>query len=221
MSSYAIVLTHNRPELLERCLIAISPQVDKVVVVDNASDPPARLGSDSWPSNFILYEDPLQPPNLAYLWNQQFDRIASWEAFQRGEQWDIAVLCDDAIAPPDWFATVRAGMREHGAAAAFTSDRPFAQVKREPDNDIYGRMVGHAFVVAGEKQLRANETMLWWYLDTDMDFQARLAGGMANIPGPIVYNEQPNYWTNAKHELGTQAGLDREAFRAYWGSVPW
>jgi rhamnopyranosyl-N-acetylglucosaminyl-diphospho-decaprenol beta-1,3/1,4-galactofuranosyltransferase len=44
----AVVLTHNAPGSLERCLRAIADQTvppDSVLVVDNASDPPASLGS--------------------------------------------------------------------------------------------------------------------------------------------------------------------------------
>jgi rhamnopyranosyl-N-acetylglucosaminyl-diphospho-decaprenol beta-1,3/1,4-galactofuranosyltransferase len=41
----AVVLTHNAPESLARCLEAIRSQdraVDRILVVDNASDPPAK-----------------------------------------------------------------------------------------------------------------------------------------------------------------------------------
>jgi rhamnopyranosyl-N-acetylglucosaminyl-diphospho-decaprenol beta-1,3/1,4-galactofuranosyltransferase len=44
----AVVLTHNAPGSLERCLRAIAGQTvppDAVLVVDNASDPPASLGA--------------------------------------------------------------------------------------------------------------------------------------------------------------------------------
>ncbi len=37
----AVILTHNRPELLAACVGAIRGQVDTVLVVDNASAPPA------------------------------------------------------------------------------------------------------------------------------------------------------------------------------------
>lgn len=217
-NSYAVVLTHNRPELLQRCLEAIAPQVDKVIVVDNASSPPVALSRWIRPSNVQLVTDPSQPPNLSRMWNTQFDRIARMEKY--AEQWDVAVLCDDAIAPPGWFTAARDGMRAADAAAASTHaihaiEQPI--IKTTPDGDLFNRMCGWAFMLAGEKGIRADEEMHWWYVDDDISFQARKAGGMVIVPGPVVPNEIPNGWTNAKQELGAQAGQDRAVFQAKWG----
>jgi rhamnopyranosyl-N-acetylglucosaminyl-diphospho-decaprenol beta-1,3/1,4-galactofuranosyltransferase len=49
----AVVLTHNAPDSLGRCLRAIAGQTlppDSVLVVDNASNPPASLGDPTGPS---------------------------------------------------------------------------------------------------------------------------------------------------------------------------
>jgi glycosyltransferase involved in cell wall biosynthesis len=223
---FAVVLTHNRPELLTRCVAAIAPQVDLVLVVDNASDPPVNLddlhavgGSD-----VLLLSVPGQPPNLARLWNLGFEVVRRAAGDADYGQWDIAVLCDDAIAPDGWVDTVATGMRAHGAAAAAThSIAPVAApiLKTAPDADIANRMPGWAFVLRGELGLRADESMHWWYQDTSLDFSARLAGGMVIVPGSVVVNELPNDFTSSVPGLAEQAARDREAFAAKWGEVPW
>ncbi len=223
VTSYAVVLTHNRPELLDRCIAAISPQVDRVHVVDNASDPPMRR-IVSMPGNMVLFEEPMQPPNLAVLWNQQIDLIEKIETNKGSEAWEIAFLCDDAIVPEHWFITVKTGLRAHRASAGSTGPlepRNDYLLKAELDGNVYERMCGWAFVLAGEKGLRADETMHWWFVDSDLDYQARRLGGTIICPGPSVPNELPGAWTNAKPELGTRAGLDRQAFNAKWNVNYW
>lgn len=222
MTRYAIVLTHNRPEMLLRCVRAIAPQVDCVMVVDNASDPPVRIGPEEWPLNTMLYQDPSQPPNLAKLWNRQLDVIARRET--SAAAWEVAMLCDDSIVPLDWFRIVSDGMRAHRAVAGSTGPlgpRNDYLLQTQLTENVYERMCGWAFMLAGEKGLRADDSMHWWFCDSDLDWTARQNGGMVICPGPSVPNELPGHWTNAKPELGTQAGLDREAFRVKWGQCPW
>lgn len=223
MTDYAVVLTHNRPEVLKRCLAAIAPQVDRVIVVDNASDPRVQIGLD-WPANAELIYEPAQPPNLAWLWNQQLNRIENIEKWDPHSVWSVAMLCDDAIVPDGWFDAVVSGMGIHKAAAGCThAILPVTQFifKTEPDSDVFNRMTGWAFVLAGEKSLRADETMHWWFCDTDLDWSARAAGGMVIVPGSVVPNEYSGTWTNAKPELTEQAGRDRGAFAAKHGTCPW
>jgi glycosyltransferase involved in cell wall biosynthesis len=218
---FAIVLTHNRPALLARCLAAIVPQTDLTLVVDNASDPPAVTpdGLD----NVLVVRDEEQPPNLARLWNRGLDALTMWRP-PGLDTWDVAVLCDDAVVHPGWFDAVASTMRGCGAAAGSThSIQPVAAplLKTAPDSDLFNRMCGWAFVLRGETNLRADESMHWWWQDTSMDFDARTKGGMVIAPGPVVLNERPNDFTYSVPGLAEQAGRDREAFQARWGFVPW
>jgi hypothetical protein len=221
----ALILTHNRQELLDQCIAAIAPQVDVVLVIDNASSPPAVV------PNFVhLLKVPDQPPNLSNLWNrgfQYFERYRKWNYPDEGRPdpgLDIAMLCDDAIVPEGWFAAVTEGMRLTDAATGCsnpwgTQHPPF--VKTAPDGDITNRMIGWAWVVDHDREPLADETMRWWYLDTDMDWWARAHGGFVMVGGYSVPNVHPGGWTNAKPELGGQVAHDRAAFAAKHGSVPW
>lgn len=225
MNNYAVILTHNRPEMVIQAIQAISPQVDRVHVVDNASTPPLQVhDGGQWPLNVVLYHNPTQPPNLAKMWNEQLHLIEKIARAAHQSEWNVALLCDDAFAPEGWFEAVQHGMRTTGAVLGCTSAWDGLNqhlLKTEHDGNIFERLVGCAFVMAGEKGLRADESMHWWWCDTDLDWQARKAGGMVICPGPVVLNALPNVWTNVKHELGTRAGVDHAAFVAKWGSAPW
>jgi len=217
-SRYAIILTHNRPELLRQCLDAIQPQVDQVLVIDNASDPPVDAKGVK---GAVMYV-PDQPPNLSDLWNRGF-RWIEWSP-GRAQRWDIAMLCDDVIVPEGWFHAVSSCMRELGATAGSThSWRPVSTpiLKTQPDTDIFNRMQGSAFVLNGELGLRADESMRWWWNDTDMDWQARLKGGMVIAPGPVAHNIHPNDFTYSVPGLAEQAGEDGRTFQAKWSWRPW
>jgi glycosyltransferase involved in cell wall biosynthesis len=225
MNRFAVVLTHNRPELLAECVAAIGPQVDVLIVVDNASDPPMDLEDLTW--HAVLVQVPDQPPNLAKLWNVGINLAGQMHGNDLADPaapWHIAFLCDDAIAPPGWFDAVTAAMTATGAAAGCSNPwgNPHPpQLKTAPDSDLMGRMVGWAFIVNAAQGLRADESMHWWWCDTDMDWQARAAGGMVMVGGYPVPNQRPGEYTNTIPGLGAQAGRDAETFAAKHGSRPW
>jgi hypothetical protein len=218
---YAIVLTHNRPELLAQCIEAIGPQVDMTFVVDNASEPPAVSQPGSPPAIFI--RDMEQPPNLSRLWNVGMRAVNTYAGFSEERTWDIAYLCDDAIVAPDWFKTVATAIRDHRCLAGSTHcaipvSHPI--VKHAADHDVWNRMCPWAFIVAGEVGILADEDLKWWWGDTHMDFTARLGGGMVVAPGPVVPNLRMNEYTGTRPELMAQSGKDGETFAAKWGR-PW
>lgn len=216
---HAVVLTHNRPEMLGACVTAIARQSDTVVVVDNASDPPVR--GDRWQPNVYVVSDPVQPPNLARMWNAQLDRIADAETWpdRPDATWDVALLCDDVVAPDDWFDRIAGQMRLHGASAASTHsyvpvDAPY--MLRALTNGA-DRMCPWAFVLRGEQRLRADESLAWWYCDTDLDWQARRLDGTLIAAGPIARNGAVGDWTARRPDLFAQSRRDGDTFHAKWG----
>lgn len=215
-----MILTHNRPDLLAAAVTAAAAQVDTVLVVDNASTPPVGNLDHLGGADIIVWHVPDQPPNLARMWNDALTRLA----LHHGQPRYVAMLCDDTTIPPGWMQAVTAAMDATGAVAGCSNPwghQHDPRVKTAPDHDIMGRMPGWAFVLDTKAHLRADETMRWWWLDTDLDFQARQAGGMVMIGGFAVPNHRPGEYTNTKPELGEQAGRDREAFVAKWGWAPW
>ncbi len=212
----AFVMAHNRQEMLDQAVAAIQPQVDMVLVLDNASSP--KLTVAEGVSSMYL---PHQPPNLARWWNVGMNFFGCWY----GEQpYDLAILCDDAIVPEGWFDAVTQAMRSSGCVAG--SANPFGHqhgpmVKRCMDSDIMHRMCSWAFIVDGATNVRADESMHWWWFDSSLDIDLRRSGGTVLIGSHATPNSQPNYYTNLKPELGEQAGRDREAFVARYGQTPW
>ena len=222
IARYAVILTHNRPVELRRAVEAVAWQADYVWIIDNASDPPVSVLG--WPGNVRVEHDPTQPANLSRLWNRALDNIAEHAAAHGADRWDVALLCDDVEVPSGWYDRVSGTMRAYNASAASAhkyQDIGQAILKIAPDGDFMSTMCGWAFILPGEKGLRADESLHWWWLDNDVDWQARKADGMVLASGPPAHNGQPNHWTNAKPELGEQAGRDREAFRRKWGTNPW
>jgi len=221
---FAVILTHNRPELLSECVAAISPQVDEMIVIDNASNPAVRkadLVCDP-ACSVKLIQVPDQPPNLSRFWNLGIDTAVG--SSDPGQLSYVAFLCDDAIVPSGWFAAVSAAMTATGAAAGCSSDRLAPgqhDLKLSPDSDLWGRMVGWAFIVDTTKGIRADEDMHWWWGDSTVDFEARGRGGMVTTGGFSVSNARPNDFTFNKPELAERAGKDGEAFVARWGFRPW
>lgn len=216
MNRFAVILTHNRPELLRQTWQAIGPQVDMVIVIDNASDPAVEMESaEGWRTVVLRILE--QPPNLARLWN--IGIAAATDVATPGEQPYVAVLCDDAAIPEGWFAAVTDLMKLTGAVVGCSGHG--TRVKTEPDSNLGERMPGHAWILDPISTVRPDESMAWWWCDTDIDWQARKAGGMAMVDGFYVHNIHPNDWTMRRPELGEQAGQDGLAFVAKWGWRPW
>lgn len=241
MNRFAVIITHNRPELLAQCVAAIAPQVDAIVVLDNASHPPVEHGQmaaavrrhPSATARVMVIKESIQPPNIAKLWRVGLSYVRALcmgdhdtrQRLPTGQDYHVAMLCDDSLVPATWFSTVRDEMVRTGATAG-ASD-PFNRVgysvlKTEPDSDIMGRMPGHAFMLNASPP-DPDDTMHWWWCDTDLDFQARKMGGfiLVGAAGLSATNVEPNHYTNADPGLGARAGVDGEVFAAKWGFRPW
>lgn len=212
----SFIVAHGRQELLDQAVAAIRPQVDAVMVLDNASQPKLTVPDDIF-SMFI----PTQPPNLARWWSIGIDFFQTWYGSQ---PYDLAILCDDAIAPEGWFSAVTQAMQETGTVAGSTNPWGYQHapiIKRDMDGDIMHRMCSWAFIMDGSCQARADESMHWWWFDSDLDISMRRAGGTVLIGGWPVPNREPNRFTNEKPELAARAGLDQAAFVAKHGRAPW
>lgn len=214
-----VILAHNRQDMLDQCIDAIWNQVDEILVIDNASDPEMKVRDEG--EHVIVHRVPDQPPNLARLWNHGLDFFV--EEYE-GYPFDVAVLCDDALVPIGWFEAVQKAMRNNNCLIGCSN--PWGSfhdpiVKRQPDKDIAHRMPGWAWIMDGTRTIRADERMQWWWLDTDLDFRARLNGGTVMISGFPVANQQPNAFTNARPDLAGRAGEDGVVFASIWNERPW
>lgn len=218
--------THNRHDELKQLISQLSRQCDGVVIVDNASVPQVDTrglyDAADWNLNITVIRDAEQPPNLSRLWNVGLDAVKMTMDLIGEDIWDVAIFNDDAVLPDDWWDDVTSNMRKTAAAAACRA--PYSSVNEfvlqtAPDGNIGQRLCGWAFMMCGERGLRIDERFRWWFGDTDLDWQARNAGGMLLVPGKPVENMHANQSTVG--ELAEQAGRDRQTFIEKWGWVPW
>lgn len=192
---FAIIVTHDREQDFEDCLLAIAPQVGAVITVSHDA-PYVRKGPYT-----IQYSE--FPPNISYMWNLGLDKAALLA--KREDEHFVAVLNDDAIVPPDWFDRVEASMRDMGAAAGC--------VHRSFDE----RMAGYAFVLRGSAGLRCDEQFHWWYGDDDLQRQAERAGGVAFANGQDVEHRHPNGSMSGDPIFAMIAAEDSQRYKEKWG----
>jgi glycosyltransferase involved in cell wall biosynthesis len=230
-----VIATHDRPAELRRAVEAIAPQVDVIVVIDNASDPPIYrsdlLGtSGNMPDvRLCLVHDDEQPPNLSRLWNVGLERaellLLGERSTRERYQWDVAVLNDDAIPPPGWFDAVAGAMRQEGCVAgssypfeALTPD--YVCVHRAGPPSIGTRLAGWAMMLRGEWDgARFDERLRWWFSDDLLSLRAREAGGLVHVGGYPVPNTGAD--SSTVGVLAEQAGRDRATFIEITGRQPW
>lgn len=231
---FAVVATHNRPAELNRCVEALAPQVDGIVVIDNASDPPCSftwLHSHAWAVGeaFLnLIRDEEQPPNLSRLWNLGLDEVARACVRVGLKQWDVAVVNDDATVPPGWFDALSEAMRANRTVMAASTAPPFADPgpgvnqywTTQAPMSVVTRLTGWAFILRGEWEgARLDEQFRWWCGDDDISYRARQAGGLVQVGGLHVPNEYADQSTTGA--LAEQTALDMQAFVDKHGKRPW
>lgn len=224
---YAIIPTYNRIEHVTNLVSSLKAQgCTHVIVIDNGEE---QLLSSLWfrvkcGMKVSVIHDDEHPPNLYKMWNHGFEVIKLTADIMRETLWDVIVLNDDAELPDGWLDYVCEGLRgSYGSPAVACTDPygilPGPLLKVQPDHNIQTRMCPWAFVTRGELGLRADETMRWWYGDTDYDWQACQAGGVLLLPGKTTKNLFANSTTVG--ELAEQAGRDGETFKTKWGRLAW
>jgi hypothetical protein len=212
-TTYALVPTNGRP-CFKDCLVSLQDQVADVLVVEGG--PEAQLMN--WTDLPIIREPEL---NISKWWNLGLKLIESWARGSNLKRWNVVIVNDDVVLPKQWVFMVSHAMRRHGVAAACSGGYGVTPtVHKEPGPvPLQTRMQGFAFILAGEKGVRANEQLKWYFSDDHVDWMARKAGGMVQIPGYHVRHLYPN--GQMTPELHAQTAEDAAAFHAYWGMRPW
>ncbi len=215
----AVIPARDRHDMLADCIASVVDQVDRVIVIDNLSDPP--ICPEPWHGKVAVVSAPIDPPNISTLWNIG---IALADTSSPTDTWDIAVLNSDVVVPPGWITTLSTAMRSTTAVLAYPDQfggrQQILHTKAEPI-DLRQRITGYAYMLRGEAGLRLDESMAWWFSDDDLCWRAREAGGGLLVPGIPVEHRCPNVSTNERPELAAQTGLDRETFQQKWGRTPW
>ena len=215
-----VVVPSNGRACLKDCLAAITPQVDYTIIIYTAPYVEGELRPAL--GHGAALRD-LRSPNISRWWNQGLNLAETVHVLQpdTADAYDIAVLNDDVIVPEGWFNAVSEKMRDMRAAAACSGgphNMPIFHTKPGPVA-LDTRMQGFAFVLAGEKGIRANEEFRWYFSDDWLDWECRRNGGMVMVPGYHVQHLYPNGQMTA--ELQVFCAEDAGKFLATWGMMPW
>lgn len=216
--TYAIIPTNGRPCFAD-CLKLIYEQVERIWVIEGGPDA-AYLDPDHFGVDFVVAREP--ELNISRWWNLGLSLVADWARHCGVAKWNVAIVNDDVLAYPPWVKVVSTRMREMNAAAASSGNPgpvPALHTTPGPVN-LMTRLQGFAFILAGEKGVRANEQLHWYFSDDHVDWLSRQQGGVLSIPGYNVEHRFPN--GQVTPELQEQIAKDAEAFTAYWGGMrPW
>jgi hypothetical protein len=219
---FAVIPTNGR-DCLEQCLDAIVPQVDFVYLIRTSPDVFPDFVHKHLAGRKIgwayTYCDAV---NISCWWNQGLETVAMLAEIEKKETWDVAVINDDVIVPSGWFEAVAIGLRKFDCAAACSGGHPGVSdsVLLTPVAvPLEVRMQGFAFMLAGEKRLRADERFQWWAGDDDLDWRSREAGGMNMVGGYPVEHLYPN--GQVTPELQECIARDMAYFVDKWGRRPW
>lgn len=215
---FAVIPTNGRP-CLKDCLDAIKPQVDSTILIYTT---PWAEGEVRPLANTGIALRDLRPINISRWWNQGLNLAQEvMNLTGDGERYDVAVLNDDVIVPPGWFGAVSDKMREMGAAAGCASNEvshPVFHTHAGPV-PLHTRLTGFAFILAGEKGIKANEDLRWYFSDDYVDWTARSQGGMVMVPGFGVNHLYPN--AQMTPEMHQMCAEDAGKFVSIWGMRPW
>ena len=221
--AWAVVPSNGRP-YLDELIASLVEQVYDVIVIANTwqrDSSPSVLETGGLP--VCVVEDEREDRNISRWWNLGLDLVARHAGWLGDTEWDVLVVNDDVVCPPGFVGTLSGRMRATSAVCAYPDQ---AGGQQEILHTVAApvplpqRITGYAFMLRGETGLRADESLVWWYGDDDLDWRARQEGGALLVPGIPVEHRAPDVQTNASPELTAQAGRDRETFIAKHGKAP-
>lgn len=213
VDTWVLITTHNRHAMLSDLLSDVDRS--RTVIVDHASTPPVEADVAA------VVRCPC-PPNISHLWNLGLDKIAELA----GPVHNVLVCNDDLRIPDGTVDTLAAALRQSEATVAYpdmagTLRAGQVELRNVPGPyNVFTRMAGYCYMLRGERNIRADERLVWWYGDDDIEWRAALTGGTLRVGGVTVQHLTPNE-SLSNPALAAQVALDREVFIAKWEKPPW
>lgn len=216
---WAVIPSGNRLEQLTALVEQLRKDDVKVVIINTGYQELSFSDLD-----VTVLEDFASPKNISRWWNLGLRYVAEQE--KQALDYVVAVLNDDLIVPRRFVARLATAIEMTGAAAAYPDQHRY--LLNAPRYHTYSyvgpislfeRMPGYAFALRGSAGIFADETLVWWYGDDDIDWRARQIAGTAMVGDLRVEHLFPSQSTIG--ELAEQAGKDRQTFFDKWGKTPW
>jgi len=212
---YAVIPSGQRPvELADLIHDLVDNGGARVIIVDTGYD---RINIGDPRITVIQDHGPI---NISRWWNTGLKHVYG---LQDGtdDEFTVAVLNDDLRVPPNFVERLDWELNATGAAAACPAPGMRAPAMLVNTLKMQPRMLGFAFALRGSLKLLADENIVWWYGDNDLDWRARDLGGVVHVGGSWEGFEHLYPDSTTVGELAEQAGRDRETFVAKWGVAPW
>lgn len=177
---------------------------------------------DPIPGALLFDSDEL---NIAKWWTVGLEYIYDIRGFRGPEVYDVLIVESDTRITPEDLDSVRAEMRRSSCVMAGADWQrmlpgPGINLVRRSNTPITPgtlRLPGIGLVVAGEAGLRHDPQFRWWYVDDDLEWQAREAGGTVLVGGTTLTHRGSTPMTG---ERATFAQEDIVKFAAKWGGTP-
>lgn len=113
----------------------------------------------------------------------------------------ILVLNDDVNIPDGWLENILTQLRAGASGASGERGE--------------GKISGFAFGLNGKDNVLADENLVWWYGDDDIQRQCEALSGFAIIPNLPV----ENYYANSSYSrFQQQIAKDRQYYEWKWGN---
>lgn len=221
VKTFAVIPTKDRTAMLRTCIESLRDQVEKIVIINTHPE-----GVQAWPEEDKVVEIPCyvsedNPPNISYWWNLGMDCVDVLA--EDLDEWNILVVNDDLIAFSGLVEKLSTAMRDTTAVLASPNQSGESLIFQGEDSlmDYDTRLTGYIYMLRGERHIRIDESLKWWWSDTDLDYRARKLGGAVKVPHCPVVHLDPNGYTTRDPYLNRQTLLDRETFIQKWGLAPW
>ncbi len=215
---YAVIPSIDRRQSLTDLVNVLVNDGVHVIVVDTGYAEPLNFGG-AWQTRITILEDKQEPKNISRWWNMglTWADMIQLDSVEVGDEYVVAVINDDVVAQPGLVRDLADAIIRHGVVASFPDIWGVGRdaVMHQP---TALRMAGYCFALRGSANLRADESMLWWYSDNDLEHSALRAGGVVLVGGLTIQHLYPSSTTVG--ELAEQAIRDGATFVAKWGYAP-
>lgn len=180
----AVIPTGNRPHEYQSVIDWCG--ANGIVPITIATSDEAQ----AYASGMVISDHTL---NISKWWN-----LGIKAARSKGAEY-ILILNDDVVLPDEWLKLIIQALDAGHSGAS--GQRPV------------GKISGYAFGLSAKDAILADEQLVWWYGDDDIQRQCELLGGFAVIPDLPVENKYAN---SSYYTFEQQILQDRAYYHQKW-----